>query len=305
MSKRLSSRAASATRAACPPESEVIKASARRRGRGRRARRDAVVEVGGAAGHPTVERHGVGVVGSPPTGPQGSGCGLDRRGRLTRPGATSDVLRYGLAGHPLVLLGEEADEGVVWSAWTPSLPKARNARPNSESSVDRAVGADHADHATGATARLSSSNRARRPCRGQVLRGTREARPGEPSDVETVSGTVGHVWLGGSGSGEAREARSRSWRRSPTVPRGTAASRRAASQAAQVGGEQEHGVGRQGDRGDEPRRAGTDAARTVPRPGDELVRTAATRMNDFGLDNWTTNPCATRRSTRCRGSGPC
>ena len=114
-SNRLSSSAASAARAAWPPDSEVIS--------GVRAdveaevgqhRREPLVEVRGAAGQPVVEAARVRVLGGPGVRPAPSAGGglLHGGGRGGGAGAAGDVAADGLAGDPLVLLRQPADEGV-------------------------------------------------------------------------------------------------------------------------------------------------------------------------------------------------
>ena len=123
---------------------------------------DPVVEVGRAARHPAVERDGVRVVGARLAGPEPRGGGLHRRGRLGRARAPGDVLRHRLARHPLVLLGEQADEGVAGSA-VDGAGHRRTAPPSSDSSVDLPAPLAPTTPITspGATVRSSPSNRMR------------------------------------------------------------------------------------------------------------------------------------------------
>ncbi len=110
-------------------------------------RGDPVVEVGGAARHPAVERHGVGVVGARVAGAEGGRGRLHVRGRPGRAGAAGDVVRDRLARHPLVLLREEADEGVAGRARHRPRHRLRGtAQQRQQRRLAGAVGTDHPDH---------------------------------------------------------------------------------------------------------------------------------------------------------------
>ncbi len=75
-------------------------------------RGDPLVQVGGTAGQPVVQRDGVGVVGTGHFGAERRGGRLHGLGGLGRAGTAGEVAGHGLAGDPLVLLGQPADERV-------------------------------------------------------------------------------------------------------------------------------------------------------------------------------------------------
>ena len=74
--------------------------------------RDAVLQVGGAGGHPAVEGQGVGVVGARSAGAQRLRGGLHLQGRLRAAGAPGDVACDRFAGNAFVFLRQPADKGV-------------------------------------------------------------------------------------------------------------------------------------------------------------------------------------------------
>ena len=74
--------------------------------------RDAVFQVGGAGGHPAVEREGVVVVGAGGATAKGLRGGLHLQGGLGAAGAPRDVAAHRFAGDPFVFLGQPAHERV-------------------------------------------------------------------------------------------------------------------------------------------------------------------------------------------------
>ena len=105
------------------------------------------VEIGCARGHPAVEGHGVPVVGARLARPQLLGRGLHLRRRPRGPRAARHVVRDGLAGDPLVLLGQPAHEGVRRGG--AHRPRQRRVDPGEQPQqrrLARAVRTHDADH---------------------------------------------------------------------------------------------------------------------------------------------------------------
>ena len=112
-SKRLSSSAASAARAAWPPERQVIRAS----GPTSRPRSASIgaIRSSRSAAPLAIQRSKATAYSSSAPGrsrPERLGGRLHRGGGAGRAGAAADVRRHGLAGDPLVLLRQPADERV-------------------------------------------------------------------------------------------------------------------------------------------------------------------------------------------------
>ncbi len=115
----------------------------------REHRRDAVVEVGGAAGEPVVERDGIPLVGLRVVATECRGRDLHRHRRGRGAGAAADVVGDGLTGHALVLLGQPPDEGVGGCRRHGARERFVLARKQPEQGrLAGAVGADDPDDVT-------------------------------------------------------------------------------------------------------------------------------------------------------------
>ena len=146
---------------------------ARRRGPGRRARADALVEVGRAAGQPAVQRDGVDVGGRPAARriAERGGRGIHRLRRLGAPGAPGDVVGDGLAGTRSCSCGSQ---------------------PTNASRGARAHGAGlRFDRRRGGAAASTCPRRWRRP--------RRRRRPGRPSGRALRTGCGGRIRRPGPG----------------------------------------------------------------------------------------------------------
>ena len=134
-------------------------------------RRDPLVEVGGAAGEPVVEGAGVLVVDARLPRAQLVGRPLHGGGGLRRAGTTGDVPGHGLAGHPLVLLRQPADERVARRGLHRAVQRRDVAGEQPQQrGLPGAVRPEHADHVAGADGQVEVlEQRAVRVTTGQVL----------------------------------------------------------------------------------------------------------------------------------------
>ncbi len=110
-------------------------------------RQHALIEVGGAGGHPVIEGRRVSVIRPRCSGAERLRRSLQGGSRRRRPCAAPKVRRHRFATVPLVFLGEPADEGVGRRrAHRTSQWRVHSREQLEQRRLAGTIGADHADH---------------------------------------------------------------------------------------------------------------------------------------------------------------